>query len=119
VKTLKGMVTSALDGAWSVHGIQLDLGVADLDLAQGDYDRDQAVESVRQELTGLTGRWAKAGIDADGQLVMLNDQPFDPTLADALLPSPKPISPTPDPDAQATLPSAPTTPPPATPSSSG
>jgi hypothetical protein len=112
--TLKGMVTSASDGVWSVHGTQLHLGVANLDLVQGDYDRNGAVEPVRDELGGLVGRWAKAGIDADGQVVMLNGQPFDPSLKVLPLPAPKPSSPTSKPDAQATPPAT-STPPPATP----
>jgi hypothetical protein len=114
--TLTGVFTTDGNGVWSVDGTQIDLGTADLDLIQGDYDGDGTAESVADELDGLQvqgvdGIVGSAGLEADGLVVTINNLAFDPSLVlVSPVPPPKP-SPPPsgEPPTTGPVPSAPAT----------
>jgi hypothetical protein len=108
--TLTGVFTTNGKGVWSVDGTQIDLGAADLDLTQGDYDGDGTAEPVADELEGLRlegedGIVGSAGLESDGLVVMINNLAFDPSLVlVSPVPPPEPSPPTPSSEPPSTVP---------------
>jgi hypothetical protein len=115
--TLTGVFTTDENGVWSVDGTPIDLGTANLDLIQGDYDGDGTAESVADELDGLQLQGVDSiigsvGLEADGLVVTINNLAFDPNLV-LMTPPPRPqASPTPpsgEPPSTGAVPSTPAT----------